>query len=341
MQPICSELIFRETTTLGIRVREENRVILARETTPVQTDFGVIHVKTGSWQGEEWNAAPEFEDCRRAAAAFDVPLKTVMQAALAAWRARQLAQKPADAPSGAAIMTADTILEMLQCVRDGELRPEEAMERLANLPYEEAGFAKIDHHRRLRTGLPEVIYAGGKTAAQVGEIFFRMAAMGGDVLATRADEAAFAAVKALVPEAQYHPVARIVALRQTPHRDRENEGSGSIAVLCAGTSDLPVAEEAAVTAEVMGGGEVRRIYDVGVAGLHRLLAHREALREAEVVIVCAGHGRRTAQRRRRNGRSTRDCRAHERGLRRVVWRHRGPAGHAEFLLAQRDRGQYR
>jgi NCAIR mutase (PurE)-related protein len=127
-------------------------------------------------------------------------------------------------------MTADTILAMLQCVRDGELRPEEAMERLAKLPYEEAGFAKIDHHRRLRTGLPEVIYAGGKTSAQVGEIFFRMAAVGGDVLATRADEAAFAAVKALVPEAQYHPVARIVGLRQTPPGEPGNESTGSIAV---------------------------------------------------------------------------------------------------------------
>ena len=181
-------------------------------------------------------------------------------------------------------MTTETILEMLQRVRDGGLRPEEAMERLANLPYQEAGFAKIDHHRRLRTGLPEVIYAAGKTAAQVGEIFFRMAAMGGDVLATRADEAVFAAVKELVPEAQYYPVARIIALRQTPPAGGTK---GSLAVLCAGTSDLPVAEEAAVTAEVMG-SEVRRIYDVGVAGLHRLLAHREALREAEVVIVCAG-----------------------------------------------------
>jgi uncharacterized protein (TIGR00299 family) protein len=102
--PHLQELLFRETTTLGIRVREENRVILAREITPVQTDFGVIHVKTGSWQGDEWNAAPEFEDCRRAAAAFDVPLKTVMQAALAAWRARQpeTTQEPANAPSGAA-----------------------------------------------------------------------------------------------------------------------------------------------------------------------------------------------------------------------------------------------
>ena len=181
-------------------------------------------------------------------------------------------------------MTGETILEMLQRVRDGGLRPEEAMERLANLPYEEAGFAKIDHHRRLRTGLPEVIYAAGKTPAQVGEIFFRMAAMGGDVLATRADEAAYAAVKALVPEAQYHPVARIVELRQAPSA---NHSTGSLAVLCAGTSDLPVAEEAAVTAEVMG-ADVRRIYDVGVAGLHRLLAHREEIREAEVVIVCAG-----------------------------------------------------
>src|ERR1700723_3438630 len=127
-------------------------------------------------------------------------------------------------------MTTETILAMLQCVRDGELRPEEAMERLANLPYEETGFAKIDHHRPLRTGLPEVIYAGGKTAAQVGEIFFRMAAMGGDVLATRADEAAFAAVKETVPEAQYYPVARVIALRQTTPSG--NAEKGSLAVLC-------------------------------------------------------------------------------------------------------------
>src|SRR5271156_203360 len=116
-------------------------------------------------------------------------------------------------------MNTETILEMLQRVRDGGLRPEDAMERLANLPYEDAGFAKIDHHRRLRTGFPEVIYAGGKTAAQVAEVFFRMAAMGGDVLATRADEAAFAAVKAVVQEAAYHPVARIISL--SPPSGRE------------------------------------------------------------------------------------------------------------------------
>jgi NCAIR mutase (PurE)-related protein len=182
-------------------------------------------------------------------------------------------------------MNSETILEVLTRVRDGGLRPEEAMDRLANLPYEEAGFAKIDHHRQLRIGLPEVIYAAGKTAAQVAEIFFRMAAMGGDVMATRADETVFAAVQAVVPEAQHHPMARIIALRQTALPDRD--AAGPVAVLCAGTSDLPVAEEAAVTAEMMG-GSVRRIFDVGVAGLHRLLSHRELLREAEVVIVCAG-----------------------------------------------------
>jgi pyridinium-3,5-biscarboxylic acid mononucleotide synthase len=179
--------------------------------------------------------------------------------------------------------TRDAIIEMLTRVRDGDLLPEDALSRLANLPYEETGFAKIDHHRSLRTGLPEVIYAAGKSPAQVGEIFFRMAEMGGDVLATHAGEAAFAAVQALVPEARYHSVARVISLNQI----LRDQPRGALAVLCAGTSDLPVAEEAAVTAETMG-ASVQRIYDVGVAGLHRLLNHREALQQAEVVIVCAG-----------------------------------------------------
>ena len=227
-------------------------------------------------------------------------------------------------------MTTETILEMLQRVRDGGLRPEEAMERLANLPYEEAGFAKIDHHRRLRTGLPEVIYAGGKTAAQVGEIFFRMAAMGGDVLATRADEAAFAAVKALVPEAQYYPVARIIALRQTPP---EGNSAGSLAVLCAGTSDLPVAEEAAVTAEVMGarGAPDLRCGSRRPAPAARAPRGFAGGRGGDCV---RGDGRRAAQCRGGNGGSTGHCGTHKRGLRRVVWGHRSPAGHAEFMLAQ-------
>ena len=180
------------------------------------------------------------------------------------------------------MITRQAILEMLERVRSGDLRPDEAVGSLVNLPYEETGFAKIDHHRSLRIGLPEVIYATGKTPAQAAEIFFRMAAMGGGVLATRADDAVFTAVKAIVPEAQYHSMARIVALRES-----SQEPLGSLAVLCAGTSDLPVAEEAAVTAECMG-ASVLRVYDVGVAGLHRLLAHREALQDSDVVIVCAG-----------------------------------------------------
>lgn len=181
------------------------------------------------------------------------------------------------------MITRESILEMLVRVRNSELSPEEAMRHLANLPYEEAGFAKIDHHRALRTGMPEVIYCAGKTPAQVAEIFFRMSAAGGDVLATRADPAAFAAVKELVTGAQYHEMARIVSLSQGPMP----ESLGSLAILCAGTSDLPVAEEAAVTAERMGAA-TRRVYDVGVAGLHRLLSHRDALQEADAVIVCAG-----------------------------------------------------
>ena len=184
-------------------------------------------------------------------------------------------------------MTKEALLELLRRVRSGELRPEEAAGNLAGLPFEELGFAKIDHHRTLRLGLPEVIYCAHKSPEQVAEIFFRMAraseTMGGSVLATRADEAAFKAVSVLVPAAEYHATARIISLLQEPRQ----ELGGPLAVLCAGTSDLPVAEEAAVTAESMG-AVVERIYDVGVAGLHRLLAHRKNLQEAAVVIVCAG-----------------------------------------------------
>lgn len=180
------------------------------------------------------------------------------------------------------MMTREELLEMLERVRAGEIAPSQAAEKLAKLPYEDAGFAKIDHHRMLRLGLPEVIFSAGKTASQVAEIFFRMAAAGGDVIATRAGEEVFEAVKVRVPEASYFAMARIVALRQ-----RRQEPLGALAVLAAGTSDLPVAEEAAIAAECMG-ANVQRFYDVGVAGLHRLLAHREAIEAADVLIVCAG-----------------------------------------------------
>ena len=180
-------------------------------------------------------------------------------------------------------MTREMILQLLESVQAGDTTPASALRDLARMPYEDAGFARIDHHRALRLGLPEVIYSAGKTPEQVAEIFSRMAAAGGSVLATRADADAYAAVKLRVPGAVYHEQARIIGLRS----DGGGEKAGPVAVVCAGTSDLPVAEEAATTAEYLG-LEVSRIWDVGVAGLHRILAAREGLESARAVIVCAG-----------------------------------------------------
>jgi pyridinium-3,5-biscarboxylic acid mononucleotide synthase len=180
-------------------------------------------------------------------------------------------------------MTREMILHLLESVQAGDKSPAEALHDLARMPYEDAGFARIDHHRALRLGLPEVIYAAGKTPAQVAEIFARMADAGGSVMATRAGTDAYSAVKERVPDALWHEQARIIGLR-----GRESASpAGPIAVVCAGTSDLPVAEEAAVTAEYLG-STVSRIWDVGVAGLHRILAARAELSTARAVIVCAG-----------------------------------------------------
>ncbi len=177
-----------------------------------------------------------------------------------------------------------TLLEtLLNEVREGRIGTNEALERLRDLPFEDLGFAKLDHHRALRTGMPEVIFASGKTTAQVTAIFERMAKAGGNVLATRMTAEMAAAVRAHEPRAEYHETARAVTLTQSP----APPGKGSIAVVCAGTSDLPVAEEAAVTARLMG-NTVELIADVGVAGIHRLLAQREGLQAARVLIVCAG-----------------------------------------------------
>ncbi len=184
-------------------------------------------------------------------------------------------------------MNRATLLELLAAVESGAVKPAEAAgrltEELVKLPYEDIGHARIDHHRTLRHGLPEVIFAAGKTAEQTATIFARIAASGADVLATRIDDAGVAAVRAAVPRAQHHAIARAVTLRQSP----ESALRGRIAILCAGTSDLPVAEEAAVTAELFG-AQVTRLFDVGVAGVHRLLAVRDQLADAHVVIVCAG-----------------------------------------------------
>ncbi|MDE1175341.1 MAG: nickel pincer cofactor biosynthesis protein LarB [Edaphobacter sp.] len=180
-------------------------------------------------------------------------------------------------------MNRSTLLDLLAAVERGEMPSAVAADRLTNLPFEDIGHARIDHHRSLRSGLPEVIYAAGKLPQQTAEIFAHMAAAGSDVLATRVDGATAEKVKAMVPAATHHAEARAMTLRQSP----AGELRGRIAVVCAGTSDLPVAEEAAVTAELFG-AEVTRLYDVGVAGLHRLLAVRESLTAVNVVIVCAG-----------------------------------------------------
>jgi len=180
-------------------------------------------------------------------------------------------------------MDRDHLRSLLEQVRVGAVDVDAALERMRHLPFEDLGFAKVDHHRALRVGMPEVILGQGKSPRQVGEIFARLAKHGGNVLATRANDEQFAAVAAKVEQAEYRPLARAIVLK----RDRKKYGKGVITVVSAGTSDIPVAEEAVVTAEMMG-NEVRHIYDVGVAGIHRLLAHRDALAKARVIIVCAG-----------------------------------------------------
>jgi NCAIR mutase (PurE)-related protein len=180
-------------------------------------------------------------------------------------------------------MNAKSIRQLFEQVREGRLSADEAVERLRHLPFEDLGFAKIDHHRALRQGMPEVIFAQGKTARQVADIFQRLAAHGSNVLATRANEEQYAAVAAAVDRVEYRPLARTIVLK----RDHKKHGKGVIVVVSAGTSDIPVAEEAVVTAELMG-NSVQHIYDVGVAGIHRLLAHRGALAKARVIVVCAG-----------------------------------------------------
>ncbi len=188
-------------------------------------------------------------------------------------------------------MTPVALLQLLSAVERGEVSSADAAQRLSRLPFEDLGDARVDHHRSLRSGLPEVIFAQGKTREQTVAIFQSLLGDGVDVLATRVDPETARELIGRFPGAVHHPAARAVSLRQTaaPAADveRGKAGAGSIAVVCAGTSDLPVGEEAAVTAETFG-ARVTRIYDVGVAGLHRLLAARESLLSADVVVVCAG-----------------------------------------------------
>lgn len=172
---------------------------------------------------------------------------------------------------------------LLEGVAQGTTSPEEAVARLRRLPFEDLGFAKVDHHRHLRKGYPETIFCAGKTPEQVVAIVTRMRHHGSNVLATRCSTEVVAAVLAEHPDAVHHSEARCITITVTPAEPL----SGYIAVVCAGTSDIPVAEEAAVTCEAMG-SQVKRVYDVGVAGIHRLFGRQEDLLKANTIIVCAG-----------------------------------------------------
>jgi len=180
-------------------------------------------------------------------------------------------------------MNKNSLKALLESVQSGRVPVDEAIEQLRHLPFEEMGFATIDHHRAIRCGFPEVILCSGKTIEQTRSIFKSLAAKGTNVLATRAEPQVHEAIAEDFPACQYHEPARAITLVQEEAR----EPAGHIAIVAAGTSDLPVAEEARVTAEIMG-QRVTTHYDVGVAGLHRLLAHGKVLQAANVIVCVAG-----------------------------------------------------
>ncbi|HTT33266.1 MAG TPA: nickel pincer cofactor biosynthesis protein LarB [Methylomirabilota bacterium] len=183
-------------------------------------------------------------------------------------------------------MNAEEILQLLHAVDKKNLSPQSALERLKHLPFEDIGFAKVDHHRSLRQGYAEVIFGKGKTPAQIAQIAKAMVskkASRHNVLVTRADVKMYAAVKRAVRGAKFHPLSGVITIE----RNTEISGKGTILVVSAGTSDIPVAEEAVLTARLMG-NRVGQLFDVGVAGIHRLLEHRRELTEARVIICTAG-----------------------------------------------------
>lgn len=177
----------------------------------------------------------------------------------------------------------DKIRQLLEEFKDGKHNLEETIDQLKYLPYENLGFARVDHHRTLRQGFPEVIFGQGKTCEQIAAIVERILAAEQNVLVTRTNSEAFEAVKLIAPDALFHPLARTITIK----RQTVGVGKGKIGVVTAGTSDISVAEEAAMTAEIVG-NEVERVYDVGVAGLHRLLSVYERLNEMRVLICVAG-----------------------------------------------------
>jgi len=185
-------------------------------------------------------------------------------------------------------MDARMIRSLLERVKAGEIGVDEAMDRLRALPYEDIGFAKLDSHRHLRNGVSEVVFCQGKTTEQIVTILKKLSAHNTCILATRADQSVYEAVRAEMPVARYYEAARIVVVG-TPDRDEDEiaKDAAYVMVLCGGTADIPVAEEAAVTAALLG-SRVERAYDVGVAGLHRLLDQKEKILGANVLIAVAG-----------------------------------------------------
>ena len=201
-------------------------------------------------------------------------------------------------------MNEQYIKNLLEQVSAGSVTTEDAFELLRDLPYKDLGFANVDHHRAIRTGFPEVIFGQGKTPEQIRDIFIELTGHGRNIIATRASAKAFQVVKEAVPEAEYFETARIIAVREQAEATDTSNGAlaakagsdapqgtdtplGTVCVISAGTADIPVAEEAAVIAELLG-NEVSRVYDVGVAGIHRLFAKLPIIREADVVIAVAG-----------------------------------------------------
>lgn len=180
-------------------------------------------------------------------------------------------------------MDSNELARLLAAHKDGELKTDEALQRIKNLHFEDIGFARVDHSRAHRLGFPEVVFGEGKTRAQIVSIVDRLAQRSPNVIITRTDEATFGEVRNVVTDAEWHEAARLIRIR----RDKTDRGLGPIAVVTAGTSDIPVAEEAALTAETMG-NTVSRIWDAGVAGIHRVLAERTLLQSSRVVIVVAG-----------------------------------------------------
>ena len=180
-------------------------------------------------------------------------------------------------------MTEEQLRQILGDVKSGALSDDQALERLRNLPFEDLGFANVDHHRTLRQGFPEVIFGAGKSADQVAKIVQAMLAGHHNILATRANREQYERVLKVAPSATFHEAARVIEVRQ----DDTMWGKGTVLVVSAGTSDIPVAEEAVVTLKAMG-NSVEALYDVGVSGLHRLLDRRDRLASARVLIVVAG-----------------------------------------------------